>query len=228
MKQRRAKVKYYEDKYGKDWNQTTIQGITSYKDVVAEHKDTKELQEIPVTELYFNQYLKKVKETHPEVTDYEILNRIAMDQVIDTHLGLDEYSFKEFNEMSVYAEDEYDDLKIFFLELLGANYPAYIIYAEGMSWNGASGYHLTEEYLDTSEATFVAMRKLLDLEGSLYFQDFLNRGKVTHFRHSDHDWPTGKNLYLIGLTEAEYKKYNNLKYHGVDAVLQELDKLLGK
>ena len=151
--------------------------------------------------------------------DKDLYDTLAHDYSIDADcpvLRIPETDIEHYNIPSEAIDwdscefDEYDLEDI--MEGYIGKYPHYLVFASGCKWNGASGYKLCDNILQTVYRNY---------EISL---SFVEKGKrKTEFIESSHDVPTGSTTYIVGLTEKEYNKLVDAEFEEVERFLEQID-----
>lgn len=88
-------------------------------------------------------------------------------------------------------------------QLIG-NFPYYLVFAKNVRWDGASGYTLCNNILDTIRRNYDITIK--------YIKDVKNGIECTEYSH---DVPTGSSTYIIGINEDEYETLSNADFYEV-------------
>lgn len=112
----------------------------------------------------------------------------------DTPVGrniIDKYGLWDIS-----GDYEYDD-DIVLAELEGVikQAPHYIVMCHNCTWNGASGFLLTEDLAEAFQREY---------EASIYPLSTSKGGKCLICKESSHDVPTGSKTSITALTESEY------------------------
>lgn len=140
---------------------------------------------------------EKLEELGYDLEDY-------MTSVIADEMTINEYGLWDNVEYSYTDEDERAD----FLHGL-MNYKAYdhfLVVLFNSRWTGASGYKIFSNYIDC----FVR-----DYDCTMYVVDSTPRGKCLLMRETHHDVPMGHSSIIIGLTNREYEKLQNMDFEKV-------------
>ena len=141
------------------------------------------------------------------------------DDVRYISLGLDEVEsldipYEAIDQSDVeYDEEAADDT----LASLVKPAPAYLVFAQGCRWNGASGYKVCDRLLDTIQRNYdVTILPVAVSKG----------GKILQCRESSHDVPMGSITYIIALTAAERMALENYEFSDVSAFVDRCAKSL--
>ena len=84
---------------------------------------------------------------------------------------------------------------------------AYLVFARGCRWNGASGYSIVRD----PERLFYR-----DYDACITPLRVLHGGKVLACRESSHDVPMGSDTYVIALTERQARRLENASFAQVE------------
>lgn len=95
-------------------------------------------------------------------------------------------------------------------------YSHYLVVLFNSRWTGASGYKITNDYISCFERDYDCTMKLVS--GSV-------KGKFLELRESHHDCPTGHTSIIVGLTEKEYEKLDNMS---IDKIIEFGESFVGK
>lgn len=174
------------------------------------------LKKIDIQQLgtYYNVPIKDIFEEKRAEFDYEDLEN-------DTIL-LDRYSIDSGEYVENYDNVEYDYTDEWEIEDILNNlmnykkYNHYLVVLFNSRWTGASGYKITNDYISCFERDYDCTMKLVS--GSA-------KGKFLELRESHHDCPTGHTSIIVGLTEKEYEKLDNMS---IDKIIEFGESFVGK
>lgn len=89
----------------------------------------------------------------------------------------------------------------------------YLVWANGVRWDGASGY----KFVDSVRQAFGR-----DYDATFILEDITPRGKVMTLSESSHDVPMGDITYVIALTERESERLRYADFETVEKFVQRL------
>ena len=86
------------------------------------------------------------------------------------------------------------------------DYSHYLVVLFNSRWTNASGYKIFDKYIDCF---------IRDYDVSMYVKSSSGKGKSLGLREYHHDKPMGHESIIIGLTEAEYEKLENMSIEDI-------------
>ena len=98
--------------------------------------------------------------------------------------------------------DEYE-LESILIDNIG-KFPYYLVFANGCTWNGDSGYTFCNDIIKTVYRPY---------DISLSIIENIKNGILC--MESSHDVPTGSKTYIIGLSEEEYEKLEDSDFNDI-------------
>lgn len=113
------------------------------------------------------------------------------DKYVADYTQLDYNSYEWF-------EDEWQE---FVGSLMNNKYNHYIVMLKSSKWNGASGLATFDNYYKCF---------MRDYDCSMYYSNSSAKGKVLELTEYSHDIPTGHNTVIVGLTDTEYERLDNM------------------
>lgn len=85
--------------------------------------------------------------------------------------------------------------------LMNNKYNHYLVVLYNCTWTGANGIKIFDDYYDCFKRSY---------DCSMYYVKSSAKGKVLELRESHHDVPTGHKSMIIGLTDTEYERLDNM------------------
>lgn len=177
--------------------------------------DRKYVKEVDLQQVgvYYSVPIRDIHEDKRNEFDYEDLDDIiSLDKnTIDSGEYIENYDNIDYD----YTDElENED----FIEGLMnyQKYNHYLVVLFNSRWNGASGYKVFNNYRECFYR---------DYEVSMYVVGGSKSGKYLQLREYHHDIPMGHNSIIIGLTESEYEKVENMS---IDEVINFGAKYLEK
>lgn len=101
-----------------------------------------------------------------------------------------------------YYFDEYE-WESTVVDLMNSNYNHYLVVLCNSTWNGASGLKIFDKYEDCFKR---------DYDCSMYYVKSSTKGKVLELKEHHHDIPTGHKSMIIGLTDREFERLDNMSW----------------
>ena len=155
-----------------------------------------DLQQVGV---YYSVPIRDIFEEKRAEFDYEDLEN-------DTIL-LDRYSIDSGEYVENYDNIEYDytdeiEIDDYFKQLMNyKKYNHYLVVLFNSRWTGASGYKIFDDYMECFYR---------DYDNTMYVKGSSRSGKYLKLREYHHDKPMGHDSIIIGLTDREYEKLDNM------------------
>ena len=88
----------------------------------------------------------------------------------------------------------------------------YLVFAQGVRWNGASGYTFAKTFGD-------ALYR--DYDHTMYIKNISKHKKAILFREHSHDVPMGNPTVVIALTDREYDSLKDREFSRVEEFAQQ-------
>ena len=143
--------------------------------------------------VYYRTYIDNIKEEYrDEYSDFDSDSVQVNEHDLDKHLI-------DMSEAEYYDTDMFE-IKSFVNELL-KNYKHYLVVALHSRWNGASGYIVADNKIDCFYR---------DYDCSQYVLGGSKGGKYLYIKEYHHDVPMGHNTLIMGLTDRDYVKVDNM------------------
>ena len=164
---------------------------------VKELKKTKDI-DLQQVGTYYSVPIKDIFEEKRKEFDFENL---------DDYILLNKYSIDSGEYVENYNNINYeytDELEIdyYFHQLMNyKKYNHYLVVLFNSRWNGASGYKIFNNYMDCF---------CRDYDNTMYVKGSSKMGKYLKLREYHHDNPMGHDSIIIGLTDREYEKLDNM------------------
>lgn len=156
-----------------------------------------------------------------ELLDSKILEKIKDEYGIDEsdkYITLDGVTIDDLNinsEAIRYESADFDKISLEdILESYIGKHPYYLVFASGCRWNGASGYKITSNIIDTV---------LRDYEISLYYISHIE-DRALICKESSHDVPMGSETFIIGISEDEYEKLEDFEFDEIEEFVNNIVK----
>ena len=111
-----------------------------------------------------------------------------------------DWSTGEFN------EEMFEELIDTFIE----DYPYYLVFAQGVRWNGASGYKVCDSKIKCFERGY---------DVGFYMDNY--NGRYMSLLESSHDVPAGGTTYVIGITSEEAEKIEEMEFKEVEEFVKK-------
>lgn len=132
----------------------------------------------------------------------------------DGYNCIDGQSIYEWNleDYIIWESADFDDLECQdLLESWVGRHHHYLVFASGCRWNGASGYTICDNVLDT-------IRRNYDV--TICYRKH-SEGRALICDESSHDVPTGSTTVIVGLTDDEYEKLEDAEFSEVEAFAEQ-------
>ena len=163
-------------------------------------KELKKTKDIDLQQVgtYYSVPIKDIFEEKRKEFDFENL---------DDYILLNKYSIDSGEYVENYNNINYeytDELEIdyYFHQLMNyKKYNHYLVVLFNSRWNGASGYKIFNNYM------YCFCR---DYDNTMYVKGSSKMGKYLKLREYHHDNPMGHDSIIIGLTDREYEKLDNM------------------
>lgn len=174
------------------------------------------LKKIDIQQLgtYYTVPIKDIFKEKRAEFDYEDLENdtILLDRCsIDSGEYVENYDNVEYD----YTDEwEIDDILSNLMNYKKYNH--YLVVLFNSHWTGASGYKIFDDYMKCFYRDYDCTMKLVS--GSV-------KGKFLELRESHHDCPTGHTSIIVGLTEKEYEKLDNMS---IDKIIEFGESFVGK
>lgn len=165
-------------------------------------KDLEYLKNIDIQKVgvYYTTHISNIKaERRKDYKYYVIEDGIV--PICETELLNDtiDLNYCDFNYND---EDEFYD----FINNLLKKYNHYLIIAFNSKYNGSSGYKIVDNIVDVFYREY---------ECSQYIKNISKGGKFLLLREYSHDVPMGHYTLVMGLTDIEYEKFNNMPIENI-------------
>lgn len=168
------------------------------------------IQEIGV---YYNIPIKDIYEDKRDEFDYEDLN----DSVLLDNISIDSGCYVENFDNIEYDYTDEIEIEDTIMQLMNyKKYNHYLVVLSNGHWTGASGYKIFDNYMECFYR---------DYGVNMYVKGSSRSGKYLKLREYHHDAPMGHDSIIIGLTDREYEKLDNMN---IDEIIDFGEKCLEK
>ena len=170
-----------------------------------------DLQEVGV---YYSVPIKDIFEEKRAEFDYEDLEK---DTILLDRSSIDSGEYVENYNNIIYEYTDEVEIDYFFHQLMNyKKYNHYLVVLFNSRWNGASAYKIFNNYMDCFYR---------DYDNTMYVKGSSRGGKYLKLREYHHDNPMGHDSIIIGLTDREYEKIDNMN---IDQIIDFAKKSLLK
>ena len=169
------------------------------------------IQEIGV---YYDIPIKDIYEDKRDEFDYEDLN----DSVLLDNISIDSGCYVENFDNIEYAYTDEIEIEDTIMQLMNyKKYNHYLVVLFNGHWTGASGYKIFDDYMECFYR---------DYGVNMYVKGSSRSGKYLKLREYHHDVPMGHDSIIIGLTDREYEKLDNMNIDEIiDFGAESLEKI---
>ena len=115
------------------------------------------------------------------------------------------YDLEELKDVNIQDIDTQEDF-IDFTRGLSKDYDSYLVVALNCRYNGASGYKIVYNKQDCFYRSYNC---------SQYVVNRTKKGKTLILKEFHHDKPMGHYTVIIGLTDSELEKLNNMSFENI-------------
>lgn len=146
--------------------------------------------------------------------DIKVIRDAGFDYEEGEYQNIDGQSISDWNleDYIIWESADFDDLECQdLLESWVGKHHHYLVFASGCRWNGASGYTICDNVLDTIRRNYdvtICYRKHIE-------------GRALICDESSHDVPTGSTTVIVGLTDDEYEKLEDAEFSEVEAFAEQ-------
>lgn len=146
--------------------------------------------------------------------DIKVIRDAGFDYEEGEYQNIDGQSISDWKleDYVVWESADFDDLECQdLLESWVGRHHHYLVFASGCRWNGASGYTICDNVLDTIRRNYdvtICYRKHIE-------------GRALICDESSHDVPMGSTTIIVGLTDDEYEKLEDAEFSEVEAFAEQ-------